>query len=205
MMKNFTMIFLLLPMLTFAQHVEESGIKIEAKPLDSKKGYIFEIYKAPTEVKVVYRKVDSIGKISYSEKDLLLINKLKDKPEEFFDSLGKDSLLHFQQRLDSIKNANTFYSSDSTTIYKTTHSTYWKLLETIFKAPNEVLENKIGNKEEVNVTFYFFTLLQGPNKEIRNLSTDSDDPKMYPLLGRLIGDTAAIIYAHQQVMKRKNQ
>lgn len=198
-------ILLLAPLLTFGQNNEESGIKMEAKPSDSKKAFTFEIYKTAQEVKIVYRKVDSIGKITYSEKDKATLKKLVDKSGQFFDSMAKDSLAIFQQKLDSIKNANTFYRSDSTTVYKTTHGTYWKLLETIFQTSSATLEKKSKDEEEINATFYFFTLLQGPNKEIRYLSIDSSDPKMYPLLGKLIVDTEAIMHAHQTVMGKKNQ
>jgi len=202
MKKNLILIFILFGLRSFAQQPVLSSISIDGKPLDPKKAFDFKISKTETEIKIIYKKVDSIGKIIYAEEDLATIKRLLHKDNQFFDSLTKDSLVYFQHKLDLIKLANTYFKTDSTTIYKTTHYPYWKLVETILKTPDETLQKKQENKEILDGTFCFFTLKQNNNE--RNVYIEDTDSKIYPLLAKLVNESFEIMRAHQMVMGRKN-
>jgi hypothetical protein len=171
-----------------AQDIKQAKITIEVKPVDPKNGYSFELIKTNNEIKISYKRVDSIGKFSFSENDQQTIKRLLGKANVFFDSLSKDSLVYFQHKVDSIRNAHTYYITDSATIYKSSHPDYWKYLETILITPNAILEAK---KQETNTseqTYGFFSL----------------DPKAYPILTRLISDTMDIMNAFRSVKERKH-
>ena len=202
MKKNLIVIFILFGLRSIAQQPVLSSISIDGKPLDPKKAFDFKISKTATEIKIIYKKVDSIGKITYAEEDLATIKRLLQKDNQFFDSLTKDSIAYFQHKLDLIRLANTYFKTDSTTIYKTTHYPYWKLVETILKTSDEALQKKQDNKEIPDGTFCFFTFKQ--NNTERNVYIEDTNPKVYPLLGRLVNESFEIMKAHQMVMGRKN-
>ena len=202
MKKKLVLILLVFGLHSFAQQPISSSISIDGKPLDPEKAFDFKISKTATEIKITYKKVDSIGKITYAQEDLATIKRLLHKDNQFFDSLTKDSLAYFQHKLDLIRLENTYFKTDSTTIYKTTHYPYWKLVETILKTPDEVLQKKQGDKEITEGTFCFFTFKQ--NNGERKVYIEDTDPKIYPLLARLVNESLEIMKAHQTVMKRKN-
>jgi hypothetical protein len=186
--------------LVFGQGV--SKIEIEAKPSDPTKGYAIELIKLNNEVKIYYKKVDSIAKFSFGEKDQLTMKRLVGKTGVYFDSLTMDSIAYFQHKVDSIRTANTYFKIDSTTIYKTSHPTYWRYLETILRTPNSILEKKMSDITSKNPTYGFFTLTQNNNE--RAVYIESLEPKVYPLLSKLVNDTIDIMKAHKLVMERKN-
>ena len=180
-----------------------SKIKIEAKPTDPQKGYSFELIKTQSEVKIYYKKIDSIAKFSVSDQDMATMKRLLGSANAYFDTLTRDSLSYYQQKIDSIKTANTYYKIDSATVYNATHSTYWRLLETILNTPNNVLNKKNTEINATDETYCFFTFLQ--NNQERPCISNSLEPKQYPLLVKLINDTKDIMKAHKLVMERKNQ
>ena len=193
---------MLFPILTFGQDAL-SKINIDVKPVDSKKGYIFQIYKMPNEVKIYYKTVDSSAKIVYNKKETVILIKMMEmigKPA--LDSLTNDSLTYFQRKIDSIKTANTFYKVDSATIYKSSHPAYWKFLEAVLATPNDVLTAKKETIESADQTYCFFTFIQ--NNEERQVFIESLNAKIFPILTKLINDTMAIMKAHKLVMERKN-
>ena len=181
---------------------QPSTIVIEAKPLDPVKAFTFNIEKTQREIKIICIQVDSIGKIKYDEDDLFTIKRLIRKNDQFFDSLSNDSLLYFQRKIDSIRNKNTYYRRDSAAIYKSTHPAFWKLLETVFKTPDNALVQKQNAKQISDGTLCFFTVTQG--QEQRKVYIEDIDHQSYPLLAKLVTDSEAIMKAHRQVMKRRN-
>jgi hypothetical protein len=191
----------IIPILSFGQDVRK--IKIEAKTVNIKGSFIFVITKTDNDIKVVYKSVDSIGQLNFSEKDLTTLKNIKTRTTRFLENLSADSIAFYQHQLDSLIGLKIFYKSDSTTVYQTTHNNYWKLVETIFKTPDVVLEKKTGTRGTIN-TIYLFTLQYGVANMDRRIQIDSDNEKDYPLLGKLLRDSDAIIKAHQKVMGRRN-
>lgn len=203
-LKNITFwCLLLLPFLTFAQSENASIIKIETKPVNPKDGFTIAIYKTDKDIKIFFSSIDSIGKVALPAQDLQAINRLVAKNN--LDSLEKDSLYHFQLKLDSVQKAHTAYKKDSTTVYKSTHKAYWQDVETIFKTPDQVLTKKQEQREVQDGTYCFFTIIQNKDQQDRYLFIENLDPKIYPQLVKLVNDTKTIIAAYQLVMKRKNQ
>lgn len=193
-------VFLFLPCAAFAQ---TQLITIDVKPIDPKKGYIIDLVKTQREVKVYYKSVDSIAKFSFSKEDEATIKGLIGRAQKGFDSLTNDSLAYFQRKIDSIKTANTYYQTDSASIYKSSHPAYWKLLETVLLASNDVLTAKKSTKESENQTYCFFTFIQ--NNEKRQVFIEALDATVYPILTKLVNESISIIKAHKQVMQQKNQ
>lgn len=200
--KIFLFILLCCSNVVFGQKTEISKIEIEVKPTDPKKGYSFELIKTGNEVKIYHKQVDSIAKFSFAEKDQVTIKRLLSKADLYFDSLTKDSLAYFQHKVDSIRNVNTYYKTDSAAIYKSSHPAYWRYLETILLTPNDVLEKKAQENNGAGQTYCFFTFIQ--NSQERQIFIDSLDQKTYPLLTKLINDTMDIMKAHKLVMERKH-
>jgi hypothetical protein len=184
-----------------AQTNTSASINLVTDPANPKNAVIFDIQKTQKEIVIRFKKVDSIGKINLNENDLATIKRLMGKDANFFDSLTHDSLTYFQQKLDSIRKVNTYYKIDSTTIFKSTHNAYWQFLDKVLATPNAELERKQEIKNLSNTTFCFFKIKQY-NQE-RNVYIESLEPKMYPILVKLINDTQAIMDAHRFVMERK--
>lgn len=200
--KLFILILLCCSNVVFGQIKTVSKIEIDAKPVDPKKGYSFELLKTTNEVKIYYKKVDSIAKFSFNEKDQGTIKRLLGKSGIYFDSLTLDSIAYFQHKVDSIRTANTYYSIDSATIYKTSHPAYWRFLETVLQTPNNVLEKKMSDITGTSPTYCFFTFTQNNNE--RALYTESLESSVYPILTKLVNDTMEIMKAHKQVMERRH-
>jgi hypothetical protein len=194
-------ILLCISNLAFGQIADISKIEIKAKPIDPKKGYALELFKTDNEIKIYYHKVDSISRFSFSEKDQVIMKRLLGKKELYFDTLTKDSIAYFQHKIDSIRTANTFYKTDSATIYKSSHPVFWRYLEKILQTPNSILEKKLQQTETTDYWF-FFTITQ--NGQEREVFIDSLDQKSYPLLAKLINDTIDIMKAHKLAMEKRH-
>lgn len=201
MKKFIVIVFSLFSMQAVAQNAT-SSIFIDGKPVDPRKAFTFLITKKADQINLVYKTVDSIGKITYAEEDLVTIKKLINKSEQFFDSLSNDSLVYFQRKLDAIRVKNTYYKTDSTTIYKTSHPGYWKLLEAVLRTPSSVLATKKGMTKNTDGTYCFFTLKQ--NDEERNVHIDELDIQLYPLLTKLTNESFDVIRTFLIVKNRKN-
>lgn len=185
-----------------AQRNLSSTIKIEGKPVDVRKEFVFVISKHSDDVTISYKSIDSISKLIYDNNDLNTINRLLKKSEVYFDSLSNDSLLYLQKKLDEIRHKSTYFKLDSTTVYKSSHPVYWKLLETILGTPNEELTKKRSVATDKDGTYCFFTLTQ--NNSERQVHIEEVNTNVYPLLSKLVNESFAIIQAHQIVMKKKN-
>lgn len=202
MKKSFFLLLILIAQTMFAQENTTESILIVGKPVDPKKEFTFSISKKGNEINLKYKKVDSIGKLSYSIDDLATIKRLLKKKDKFFDSLSNDSLIYLQNKLEIARQKSTYYHTDSTSIYKTTHPVYWKLMETILKSPNHVLEKRQGGFPKDDGTYCFFTLTQ--RGQDRFVFIDQVDDRFYPLLSKLVNRSLEVITAHQTVMKKKN-
>lgn len=201
-MKRLYIVFLLLPLLSFAQDKKEVFIKMEIKPIDAKKGYTFDIYKTEDEIKIDYKKIDSVRKFSFSDEDKRIVSRLIAKTD--IDSMSKDSLDYYQSKLEAIKESNTFYKQESISIYRTTHKSYFKFLEGLIKIPDSILvEPQKGETIKAN-TYCFFTITEGLKKEKRTFYIECLEPKIYPLLTKLINDTDMIVKAYKIAKDRKN-
>ena len=199
-MKQLLTIFFILPIISFAQS-NHISIKIEVKPTDPKMGYTFNLYKSKDEIKIEYKKIDSIGKVSLTNKDKKIIAGLIAKTE--IDSATKDSIDYYQRKLDTIKVANTFYSTDSMSVYKTTHKSYFKLLEDVINSQDSALVKPQGGLEIIGNTYCFFTINEGKVKEERKFYIECLEPKIFPILTKLVNDTNAIVQAYKAVRGRK--
>lgn len=199
-MKTLFIAFLLIPIFSVAQDKKEVFIKMEIKPVDIKKGQTFEIYKNGDEIKIVYKKIDSVKKFSFTDEDKKIVSRLIAKAD--IDSMTKDSLDYYQLKLDAIKESNTFYNPDSVYIYKTTHKSYFKFLEDFTKMPDSILVNPQGSERIIENTYCFFTIAE--DKQKRAFYIESLDVKRYPILTKLINDTEVIIRSFKTVRERKN-
>ncbi len=186
--------------ITFGQMKGDAKIMIEARPVDPKKGYMLEIIKGENEVKIYQKRVDSIGKISFSEIDKKIMRRLISRAN--LDSLTKDSIDYYQYKMDSLRTRNTYYKTDSASIFKSSHPNYWKSLETVLLTPNMVLEKKNSTFTSGDQTYCFFSFNQ--NNQERQVFIDSLDLVVYPILTKLVNDTVNIMKAHKQVMERKH-
>jgi hypothetical protein len=198
---KFLSILLILPSFTLGQDIRK--IKIEAKTANPKEAFNIMITKTTNEIRVVYHNVDSIGKMDFSDRDLATLNNIKIRTTRFLETLSTDSIRFYQNQIDSLINMKTFYKSDSASVYETTHYDYWKLIENVFKTPNMILEKRNGKGGTIG-TIYLITLQYGSANTNRYFQIDSNDQKVYPLLGKLLNDTEGIIKAHQKVMGKKN-
>lgn len=200
-MKQLLKIFFLLPLISFAQSNDVS-IKIEVKPTDPKMGYTFNLYKSKDEIKIEYKKIDSIGKFAFDPEDKKIVTRLIRKTE--MDSLTKDSIDYYQRKLDTIKAANTFYKQENISVYKSTHKNYFKLVDDIIATQDSVLVKPQGNLEITPDTYCFFIVDDGKSKEKRNFYIERLDVKIFPLLTKFVNDTQAIAEAYKVVRERKN-
>lgn len=178
-----------------------SRINIEVKPVDPKNGYELTITKFRDNIQLIYRKIDSIGKVPIAKEDRELINRLVTK--DSLDSAESEQLHQLEKQIESLKKGYTFYKTDTIDIYKSTHKNYWQFLETIFQTPDEILTKKLTNNAAKDATFCFFTL-DHPQQKLRYLLIESLDVKTYPLLVKLVNDTDEIVRSYRQAMKRKN-
>jgi len=200
-MKKLFTIFFLLPLLSLAQS-NDVYIKIEVKPNDPKQGFSFNLYKFKDEIKIEYKKIDSIGKFAFDSEDKKIVTRLIRKTE--MDSLTKDSIDYYQKKLDVMKAENTFYKVDHLSVYKSTHKNYFKLIEDLMIKPDSVLVKPQGNVEIIPDTYCFFIVDQGKGKEKRNFYIERLDVKMFPLLTKFVNETHAIAEAYKAVRERKN-
>lgn len=200
-MKQLLIILFLLPIISFAQG-GNTFFKIDVKPIDPKEGYIFNIYKTKDEIKIEYKKIDSIGKFAFDYEDKKIVSRLIRKTE--MDSLTKDSIDYYQRKLDTTKAANTFYKQENITVYKSTHKTYFKLIGDIVKTQDSILVKPQGNLQILPETYCFFTIEEGNNKEKRNFYIERLDVKFFPLLSKFVNETEAIAVAFKAVRERKN-
>lgn len=201
-MKRLIIAFLFLPLFSIAQSNQDLFIKIDVKPIDALKGYTFEIYRNKYEIKIVHRKVERIGKFSFSDEDKKIISRLILKIN--IDSLTQDSIAYYQNKLDAIKVANTTYKIDSMSIYKTTHKSYFKFLEEMVKIPDSILVEPQMKAEIKENTYCFFTIKEGRAIEKRVFYIECLEPKMFPILSKLVNDSNAIANAHKAVMDKKH-
>ena len=201
-MKKLVIVLLLLPILSFAQSKKDVFVKMEIKPIDAKKGYTFEVYKTEDEIKIDYKKIDSVRKFSFSDEDKKIISRLIEKTD--IDSMSKDPLDYYQSKLEAIKESNTFYQQESMSIYRTTHKSYFKFLEEVIKIPDSILVEP-QTKETISAnTYCFFTITEGIGKEKRTFYIECLEPKIYPILTKLVNDTDAIVKAYKTAKERKN-
>ncbi|MDQ7947258.1 MAG: hypothetical protein REI78_05890 [Pedobacter sp.] len=190
-----------IPLIGFAQRADYR-IKLELKPEDPKKAYEMEILKTNESIKIVYRTVDSIAKIEVPTDDMQAIKRLVAK--KTLDSLESDSLYHFQQQIDSLKKAKTYFKSDSTVVFSSTHKNYFQFVETVLKSSDQVLTGQMAVPTSKTLLSCFLTM-DYPNLQSRYLFIEALDPKSYPMVSKLVQDTEVIIRAHKSVMQKKNQ
>lgn len=198
-MKKLILVFLLLPLLSVAQS-NDLMMKVEVKPIDPKKGYTFELHRAKDEIRIEYKKVDSVGAFSFREEDKKIISRLIAKTD--IDSMTKDSIDYYQKKMDKIKEANTFYKQDNVSIYKTTHKNYFKFLESLLKTPDSILVEPQG--KILASTYCFVTIKEGNLKDERTFYVECLEPKIFPILAKLVNDTNEIVKAHKAVMGKRN-
>ena len=200
-MKQLLTIFFLLPLISFAQS-NDISIKIEVKPTNPKMGYTFNLYKSKGEIKIEYKKIDSIGKVAFDPEDKKIVTRLIRKTE--MDSLTKDSIDYYQRKLDTIKAANTFYRQENISVFKNTHKNYFNLLDNIIATQDSILVKPQGNLEIIPDTYCFFMVDEGKGKEKRNFYIERLDVKIFPLLTKLVNETLSIAEAYKAVRERKN-
>jgi hypothetical protein len=173
-----------------AQMPSNATIYIKAEQSASGQAFEIGIVDMGSQFKLVYRVKDSLSALLY--KDPLVetyLNKFKSLTHL---SQQSDSLMDLVQKIDSLRQRYTYYSTDSMSIHKKDKPSYAKLVDRILHTPIDSLEQKANNRNRIVLdgTGFVFGLQQ--NGRTQKAYAHSPTEASHPLLHTLLQNTFAL-------------